>query len=241
MVAVTSYGLPLDVIGRLQIIITSFCAVLFPVMSRLDESRSPQFQTLYRGAVALAVAIMTPLAALSAVAAPFLMKFWLRERVTPDSVFAAQIFLAGAVIQSVGSIAWTALHARGRSDLTAWVHLAEFPIYCVAFYFACTRFGVRGAALVWLMRVTADFLSMVILFQMKGGSLGLRFPAELTTSIVSFAILSIAFLPLKLGESAAAILCIATWIWTWRVLLNSRVRTQLGRVLLGRKNLGTAY
>lgn len=241
MVAVTSYGLPLDVISRLQIIVTSFCSVLFPVMSRLDESGSPQFQTLYRGAIALAVAVMTPLAALLAVAAPFLMKLWLRQRVTPDSVFAAQVFLAGAVIQSVGSIAWTALHARGRSDLTAWVHLAEFPVYCGAFYFACTRFGVRGAALVWLARVTADFLSMVILFRMKGESGAFRFPAELTTSIVSLVILLIAFLPLKIGESAAAVLCTATWIWVWRVLLNSRVRTQLGRVLLGRRNFGTAY
>jgi hypothetical protein len=51
----------------------------------------------------------------------------------------------------------------------------------------------------------------------------------------------IAFLPLKIGESTAAILCAATWVWTWRVLLNSRVRTQLGRVLSGRRNLGTAY
>src|ERR1700722_898985 len=100
MAAVASYGMPLDVINRLQILIGSFCAVLFPLMSRLDGSGSDQFQRVYRGAIAVALSLMTFIAAWAAVATPAAMKLWLGGRSTSDSIFAAQIFLAGAVLQS---------------------------------------------------------------------------------------------------------------------------------------------
>jgi O-antigen/teichoic acid export membrane protein len=236
MAAVTSYGLPLDLIGRLQIVITSFCTVLFPLMSRLDESGSPQFRTLYRAAVAISVSLMTPLTIAGVVGAPFLMKVWLGERSTPDAVFAAQVFLAGAVIQSVASIAWTALHARGRSDLTAWAHLAEFPLYCGVFYLAATRFGVRGAALAWFGRGIADFLCMVVLLRIQKGSGGLLIPPELVAAIVSAGILLIAVLPSRNALMVSGVLCTLTWVWTWRMLLDGRMRMRFASALLGRRD-----
>src|SRR5260370_14582389 len=82
MAAVTSYGMPLDVIGRLQILITSFCAVLFPLMSRLDESGSAQFQTVYRGAVAISLALMTLLTTAGVVATPVVINICAGDRST---------------------------------------------------------------------------------------------------------------------------------------------------------------
>jgi O-antigen/teichoic acid export membrane protein len=235
MAAVTSYGMPLDLISRLQILITSFCTVLFPLMTRLDESGSPQFQALYRGAVGISLSLMTPLAASAVMLAPFAMKFWLGHRITSDAVFAAQVFLAGAVAQSIASIAWTALHARGRSDLTAWLHLVEFPLYCGIFYIAATRFGVRGAALAWLGRGIADFMCMVVLLRIqKGGDFTM--PAELVAAIVSVGILLIAVIPLWQAAILAFVICGFTWVWIWRILFDSAVRTRLARAFLGRRS-----
>src|SRR6202035_4063210 len=128
------------------------------------------------------------IAAWAAVATPAAMKLWLGGRSTSDSIFAAQIFLAGAVLQSTASIAWTALHARGRSDLTAWVHMAEFPLYCGAFYFAATRYGVRGAALPWFGRGVVDFLCMAVLLRVQRRGQPCGTPPELVAAIVSFGI-----------------------------------------------------
>lgn len=236
MAAVTSYGMPLDLISRLQILITSFCAVLFPLMSRLDESGSAQFQTVYRGAVAISLSLMTLLTTAGVVAAPVVMKLWLGDRSTSDAVFAAQVFLAGAVVQSIASIAWTALHARGRSDLTAWIHLAEFPLYCGAFYIAATRFGVRGAALAWLGRGIIDFLCMVVLLRIQRGERELTMPPELVAAMVSLGILLIAILPSVEAAITATVVCALTWVWTWRALLDPAMRMQLARVLLGRRS-----
>jgi O-antigen/teichoic acid export membrane protein len=235
MAAVTSYGMPLDLISRLQLLITSFCTVLFPLMSRLDGSRSTQFETLYRGAVAVGLSLMAPLSATAVMLAPVLMKLWLRQRVTPDAVFAAQVFLAGAVAQSIASIAWTALHARGRSDLTAWLHLAEFPLYCGAFYLAATHFGVRGAALAWLGRGIFDFLCMVLLLRTQRVGHRFSMPPELVAAIISISILSIAILPLRDAVIVAVLVSTLTWVWIWRTLLDPTMRIQLAKVLLGRR------
>ena len=235
MTAVTSYGMPLDLISRLQLLIASFCTVLFPLMSRLDGSGSSQFQTLYRGAVAVGLSLMTPLAATAVIVAPVLMKLWLGQRITPDAVFAAQVFLAGAVAQSIASIAWTALHARGRSDLTAWLHLAEFPIYCGVFYLAATHFGVRGAALAWLGRGIVDFLCMVLLLRARTAVCRFSMPPELVAAVVSLGILFIAILPLPGAVIMAVLVSTLTWVWSWRTMLDSAMRIQIARVLLGRR------
>jgi O-antigen/teichoic acid export membrane protein len=235
MAAVTSYGMPLDLVGRLQLVITSFCTVLFPLMSRLDGSGSSQFQTFYRGAAAVGLSLMTPLAATGVIAAPILMKVWLGQRLTPDSVFAAQVFLAGAVVQSTASIAWTALHARGRSDLTAWVHLIEFPLYCGAFYLAASHFGVRGAALAWLGRGIVDFLCMVLLLRTQKVSHVFSMPPELVAAIDSVAILLIAMLPLRAAVITAILMSTLTWVWIWRTMLDPPMRIQITRLLFGRR------
>jgi Membrane protein involved in the export of O-antigen and teichoic acid len=241
MSAVASYGMPLDVIGRLQILISSFCAVLFPVMSRLDESRSPQFQSVYRGAVAVGLSLMTLITTAGVVAAPTVMKFWLGDHNTSETIFAAQVFLAGALVQSVASIAWTALHARGRSDLTAWIHLAEFPLYLVAFYWATIRFGVRGAALVWLARGIVDFLCMVIALRVQRVGSGFSVPPEVVAAIVSLGALSIVNLPLAKAAAIAALLCILAWVWTWGTLVDPAAKTQLTMLLRRWRNSGATY
>jgi O-antigen/teichoic acid export membrane protein len=236
MVAVTSYGMPLDVISKLQVLVTSFCAVLFPLMSRLDGAGSADFHKVYRGAIAVVLSLMTLIATAAALGAPFIMKLWLGGRNSADSVFAAQVFFAGAVVQSMASIAWTALHARGRSDLTAWVHLAEFPIYGGVFYFAASRYGVRGAALAWLGRGIVDFLCMAVLLriQRRQGDVGTS--PELAAAIVSVSVLLLAILPVSEAAPMAAAICGLTWVWTWRAVLDAPIRSQVMRVMLGRRD-----
>jgi len=236
MAAVTSYGMPLDVIGKLQIIITSFTAVLFPLMSRLDQSASSDFQKVYRGAIAIVLSLMTLIAASAVLAVPLGMKLWLGGRATGDSIFAAQVFLAGAVVQSAASIAWTALHARGRSDLTAWVHLAEFPLYVIAFYFAASRYGVRGAALVWLGRGVVDFLCMAVLLKLQKRSDVVGMPPEFVAAMVSVSVVILAVLPASEAVLMAVLTCGITWIWAWRMLLDESSRLRVVRVMFGRRD-----
>jgi O-antigen/teichoic acid export membrane protein len=232
MTAVTTYAMPSDVIGKIQILITSFCAVLFPLMSRLDKSGSAQFQTYYRGAVAVSLSLMTPLVLTLVLASPFLMRVWLGARNSHELVFIAQVFLAGAIVQATASLAFTALHARGRSDLPAWAHMAELPLYAVAFYFGAVHFGATGAAVVWLGRVIIDFVCMAI-FLHYHDKRSLALPPELTAVVIAVAILLVARLsPARAGIITGGIICMLTWLWTWRTLVDPTIRNPFQRLFL---------
>ena len=231
MVAVVSYSMPLDVIGRMQILVTSFCAVLFPLMSRLDQSASARFHTVYRGAMAIGLSIMTPLTISAVLLAPFLMRLWLRARSTPDAVFAAQVFLAGAVVQATAGIAFTALHARGRSDLAAWLHCAEFPVYFLAFYWATVHFGAKGAALAWLGRVLVDFIGMAVLLKLHKWDGRSVLGPESVAALVSLCVVLTIGLSTRNALLVGCIACSLTWLWTWRTLLDREMQTPLARVL----------
>jgi O-antigen/teichoic acid export membrane protein len=231
MVAVTSYSMPLDVIGRIQILITSFCAVLFPLLSRLDGADSARFQGVYRGALAIVLSVITPLTITAIVVSPFLMKLWLREHSTPDAVFAAQVFLAGSIVQAMASISFTALHARGRSDLAAWAHMAEFPVYCAAFFWAATHFGVRGAALVWFGRIIVDFASMVLLLKVEEQNRSFLLSPQLAAILISAVVLLTAIFHTSHTVLFETTICILTWCWVWRTLLDSNMRRVLAHSL----------
>jgi hypothetical protein len=46
--------------------------------------------------------------------------------------------------------------AAHRPDLTAKLHLAELPAYCLVLWWMLPAYGVAGAAVSWTLRVTAD-------------------------------------------------------------------------------------
>ena len=232
MLAVTSYSMPLDVIGRLQTLVSSFCTVLFPVLSRLDGAGSARFQSVYRGANAIVLSFVTPLMVAAILLSPFVMEFWLRKHNTPEAVYAAQVFLAGSIVQAMASISFTALHARGRSDLPAWVHMAEFPLYCGAFYLAATHYGVRGAALVWFGRMILDFASMVILLKVQEKRLRLLVAPELAAIVISVVVLILAALRPANTLLFGVTICLLTWLWTWRKVLDSDTRKHLVRATI---------
>ncbi|HZC22172.1 MAG TPA: flippase [Candidatus Binatia bacterium] len=237
MAAVASYSMPLDVIGRMQILITSFCAVLFPLLSRLDGSGSAHFQRVYRGALAIVLSSITPLTVTVILLSPFLMKLWLREHNTSEAVFAAQVFLAGSIVQAMASISFTALHARGRSDLAAWAHSAEFPVYCIAFFWAATRFGVRGAALVWFGRVITDFACMVVLLRVEERSRGFLLTPQLAAILISVLILLTSIFQPAHALVLEFTICLLTWLWTWGVLLDSEMRRLLAHAMSSSVNM----
>ena len=237
MAAVASYSMPLDVIGRMQILITSFCAVLFPLLSRLDGSGSAHFQRVYRGALAIVLSSITPLTVTVILLSPFLMKLWLREHNTSEAVFAAQVFLAGSIVQAMASISFTALHARGRSDLAAWAHSAEFPVYCIAFVWAATRFGVRGAALVWFGRVITDFACMVVLLRVEERNHGFLLTPQLAAILISVLVLLTSIFQPAHALVLELTICLSTWLWTWGVLLDSEMRRLLAHAMSSSVNI----
>jgi Na+-driven multidrug efflux pump len=52
------------------------------------------------------------------------------------------------------------VHAQGRSDLTAKLHIIELPIFLVFLYVLLGEFGIVGAAWAWVGRMAVDAIAL---------------------------------------------------------------------------------
>jgi O-antigen/teichoic acid export membrane protein len=72
-------------------------------------------------------------------------------------VLPLQILLVGFVLCSFAQIPFTDIQARGRSDLTAKIHLLEVVPFLAVMLYLSDRYGAIGAAVAWTLRNFADY------------------------------------------------------------------------------------
>ena len=66
------------------------------------------------------------------------------------------------LINSLAYVPYNLLQGIGRPDLTAKFHLLEVPLHVGLTWFLVTKFGLPGAALAWGLRVSLDFLLLIV-------------------------------------------------------------------------------
>jgi O-antigen/teichoic acid export membrane protein len=118
------------------------------------------------------------------------------------------------------------LHAAGRPDLTAKLHLIEAPFYILAVWILIERYGIEGAAIAWVARSVLD---NIVLFSMAGRILKITYPKTqilLNASIVLALLFGSMLLPenlnFKLGYTAIVIGCLLVFSWTKTLTFEER-------------------
>ena len=85
------------------------------------------------------IAILLPLCLLIVTLAPQIMLLWMGRKfaleVSRQSSTVLQILTTGAFVTGLSWIPLALLHAAHRPDLTAKLHLADFPLYAIALWF----------------------------------------------------------------------------------------------------------
>lgn len=157
-VAVTIYTVPLDATRRITGAAQALATALFPRLAVAGEADARQ---LSRDAAGVIYAAFTPAVAAALVAMEPAMRFWLGSETGGHAAPLARIFLIAAWLNCFAQIPFARLQAQGRPDLVAKVHLAEAPFYLAALWIGLDRFGLSGAAWVFLARMAID---TVILF-----------------------------------------------------------------------------
>ena len=79
-----------------------------------------------------------------------------------------QLLAIGVLINASACLPASFLHAAGRPDVTAKLHIIEFPLYIPLVCWIIRAFGIEGAASAWVLRVTLD---AALLFWMAGRAL----------------------------------------------------------------------
>jgi O-antigen/teichoic acid export membrane protein len=156
MSAVAWYAPPYDVVTKQGIIPASLLAAVFPNLCRYAAADSRSFVALYRKSTTCLMAIMAPCAVILIIFARPLLKLWLGEGFAGESTAVVQILALGVFLNGVAQVPYAAIQALGRPDITAKLHLMEFPFYLCLLWILVTYLGITGAALAWTLRVVFD-------------------------------------------------------------------------------------
>ena len=161
--AVGFYTPPFTIANKLGILPSCLVSTLFPAFSTSAGRGDSEWirKTLIRSLKFLILSA-GPAALLLFFFARPLLALWLGTKFANEGALALQILAGGVLVNSLAYIPYSLLQGVGRPDLTAKFHLAELPIHIALVWFLVTRFGLPGAALAWTLRVTLDFVLLIV-------------------------------------------------------------------------------
>ena len=115
---------------------------------------------------------------------------WINRDFASNSKVYLQVFSIGILINCMSHIPYTLIQGTGRSKLTAYFHLIQFPIYFLLLWILVLNYGVLGAAIAWLIRILLDSVLMFLgAFKLMGWRLSRKNKYQFTYLIILFTIL----------------------------------------------------
>jgi O-antigen/teichoic acid export membrane protein len=153
--SVAYYTVPNDALTRASGLPNTAISAVFPALAEAKGDAKRTEKLLRKSAFILHVMILPPVVFGMIFAFPIL-KLWLGAGFAEQAKEIFQILLIGIFFNSCAFLPFAFLQSKGRSDLTAKIHLIELPLFAMALYWATHKYGVNGAALAWTMRVALD-------------------------------------------------------------------------------------
>lgn len=147
------YNAPADLIEKISFIPGSLARTIFPFFSRLG-SHVEWENRIYFGLSLALLLILVPLF----LVAELVLTLWLGESYGIESSTILRVIIIGFFFNALAQIPFAAIQAKGRSKLTALLHLSELLPYLLLLFYLVDTFGLLGAAYAWSVRVIMDFI-----------------------------------------------------------------------------------
>jgi len=166
--AVAFYAAPYQVVTKLLIVPGALLGVFFPAFSSALSRDGERAKQLFENGLQAILFVLFPVVLIILFFAHEGLLLWLGNEFAEKSAVVLQLLVVGILVNSLTLVPFTFLQSAGRPDLTAKFHLLEFPLYIMVLCFVLPRYGIVGAAGVWVVRVVIDglllFGATVILF-----------------------------------------------------------------------------
>jgi O-antigen/teichoic acid export membrane protein len=163
MAAVAYYVTPFEIVTKLYVVPTALLGVLFPAFAAtFAADRERTAMLVDRGTRVVLLCVFPASLAFACFAHEGLL-LWINAEFARESAPILQWLAVGVLINCAGQVAYTALQAIGRPDLTAAVHVVELPLYVAGIWVLTTRFGLVGVAMAWTFRVAIDTAALMTL------------------------------------------------------------------------------
>lgn len=160
--AVAYYTAPFDVVNRMLLIPGAVAGVLFPafaVTGTRTDNRS--ILLLGRGTKYIFLAVFPCVLVLSTLA-PEILRLWLGPEFARYGSGVLRLLAAGVLLNSFAHLPFAFIQGTGRADITAKLHLLEFPVYLVLLWILTRRLGIEGTAWAWTARIGLDAVLLCV-------------------------------------------------------------------------------
>ncbi len=154
------YAAPFEVVSRLLLFPTALTAALFPALAVAHERDPFDARRLRRQASLITLAFVIPLAVIGALVSEPVLYVWLGEDFAKQGTNVMRILLVGFIFNSAAAIPFSTLHSLGHTRPTAFLHMAELPVYLIALVLLVQKYGLEGAAFAWALRTFVDWVAM---------------------------------------------------------------------------------
>ncbi len=149
------YAIPQEGLLRLLMIPAALTGALLP---RLAAMREDDVSSTYRLTYRRVALSMLGVCAVAVILAYPVLSIWISSTFAHEALPIVWILCIGIWFNSIASVPYVVLQARGNPRLTALFHLSEMVLYIAVFWILALNFGLIGAALAWLFRVVLDWL-----------------------------------------------------------------------------------
>ena len=161
-----------EMVTRLLIIPSAVVSVMFPEFSKAFSSGSSSVAVpLYKKAIKYVLGIMSPIVLILFVFANKILSTWLNEDFAHQGTWVIRFLLLGVLINALGLISQAFIQASGFPDWTAKLQLIEVPFFLFYLWILLNQFGINGAALAWLSRVTISAVALAFLSFLRARSI----------------------------------------------------------------------
>lgn len=159
--AVTIYVVPYGVVVQSLVVVGAASTVIFPSLTRMMHEQPGQWKSFFRRWLGIVAGIMFLVCTSLVIFLPTILRLWLKGNFVPESAVIGQVLCLGVFTNAIGSMYYALIHAKGRADITAKLHLIELPLFICLLIFLLHQYGLIGAAWAWVGRMVFDTTAMV--------------------------------------------------------------------------------
>ena len=159
---VAYYTVPSEMLTRVLILPAALTAALFPKLASVMITDSYAARTLYVRSLKLVALAMTPVCLSIAVGSYWGLSLWLGKEFAEHAWGIVIFMAAGVLLNGIAFVPFAVVQAAGHAHMTAKIHAVELVVYIPLLIYGLHRFGLLGAAMVWVARVGVDLVVLLV-------------------------------------------------------------------------------
>lgn len=159
------YTIPMEMLSRLLIIPTALTSAMFPKMAMYVKTDFNLFKQTYKKGLWTVIKILFPIALMFSLMSHFGLKIWLGAEFADKAWLLVCILALGIFINGIAFVPFAAIQSSGNSKITAIGHVLELIIYMPILFLLVHSYGLIGAGIAWVIRVTMDFIFLMFVMR----------------------------------------------------------------------------